>query len=134
MKSKLFLSIITLIILFFIVINSNAFGKNFFVDGANPKCNDLSDGAEVTPWCTLTKASSAISGGDTVFIKNGIYTETVVPKASGSSESGYITYEAYPGHTPVVDGQNLRAYGITIQNGSKYLKFRMRILCFGPYV
>ena len=123
MNKKILLPISISIILLSIIIISHAIAKNYYVDGDNSQCNDSANGTEVTPWCTLGKASSALTAGDTVLIKNAIYTETVVPKASGNAGSGYITYEAYTGHNPTIDGQNNRSYGINIQNGSEYLKF-----------
>jgi len=68
-----------------------------------PDGNDSNPGTEALPWRTIQKAASTLVAGDTVYIKNGTYHETVQPKNSGTSK-GYIVYSAYPGHNPIIDG------------------------------
>lgn len=111
----------TFAILFVLSMSSTSWAATYYV-AKNGSDSNL--GTEVTPWLTIGKAASSMTAGDTVYIKNGTYTETIVPRNSGSSGSGYITYQAYMGHTPIIDGQDIRSYGINIQNGSEYLKFK----------
>jgi parallel beta-helix repeat protein len=72
----------------------------------SPNGSDSNPGTEPAPWKTLSKAAQTLVAGDTVFIKNGTYIEQVIPKQSGLAGKE-ITYAAFPGHTPVLDGQNL---------------------------
>ena len=68
-----------------------------------PDGKDSNPGTELLPWRTIQKAASTLVAGDTVYIKNGVYHETVVPANSGAA-GNYITYSAYPGHSPIIDG------------------------------
>jgi len=64
--------------------------------------DDSNPGTEALPWATITKAASTLVAGDTVYVKEGTYSEIVSPVNSGT-EGNYITYAAYPGHTVIND-------------------------------
>jgi len=64
--------------------------------------SDSWDGSLEYPWQNIQKAADMMVAGDTVFIKEGVYTERVVAQQSGSPEK-FITYKAYPGHKSVID-------------------------------
>jgi parallel beta helix pectate lyase-like protein/pectate lyase-like protein len=68
-----------------------------------PDGADSHPGTEALPWQTIQKAANTMVAGDVAYIKTGIYHERVVPANSGTAGSP-ITYSAYPGHSPVVDG------------------------------
>lgn len=68
-----------------------------------PTGNDSAPGTFDQPWKTIQKAAQTMIAGDTVIIRGGTYYEQVVPLNSGSP-GGMITYAAYPGETPVLDG------------------------------
>jgi len=71
------------------------------------------------PWRNIQKAADTIVAGDTVYIKEGVYTERVVAQNSGSPDK-FITYMAYPGHKPVIDaGGSGTAFSII---GRSYIK------------
>jgi hypothetical protein len=78
----------------------SATGTEYFVA---PDGNNDNPGTEALPWRTIQKAANTLAAGDTVYIKNGTYHEQVVPVDSGTP-GNYITYSAYPGHSPVIDG------------------------------
>jgi len=93
-----------------------ATGNVYYVakDGSNSW-----DGSLEHPWLTIQKAADTMVAGDTVYIKEGVYTERVVAQQSGSSEK-FITYKAYPGHKPVIDaGGSGTAFSII---GKSYIK------------
>ena len=46
-------------------------------------CSDAGAGTTDTPFCTITKAVAALRAGDTVYIGNGSYAETVKPARLG---------------------------------------------------
>jgi hypothetical protein len=69
--------------------------------------SDTNSGTINQPWKTITKAANTMSAGDTVYIRGGTYPEQVIPQKSGNATAGYITYAAYPGETPVIDGASL---------------------------
>lgn len=75
-------------------------GKVYYV---SPNGCDLDLGSKTQPWLTIGKAAATLSAGDTVYIRNGTYSERVEPKNSGAAGS-YIAYRAYPGHSPIIDG------------------------------
>lgn len=77
------------------------------------------DGSLEHPWQTIQKAADTMVAGDTVYIKEGVYTERVVAQQSGSPEK-FVTYMAYPGHKSVIDaGGTGAAFSIV---GKSYIK------------
>jgi parallel beta-helix repeat protein len=67
---------------------------------------DSNPGTDAAPWRTVSKAAQMLQPGDTIYIKGGTYAEQVIPARSGLAGSE-ITYAAYPGEIPVLDGQTL---------------------------
>lgn len=65
--------------------------------------SDDNPGTEQRPWRTIRGANENLGPGDTVFIKNGTYKDSIGPSRSGESEDSRIIYKAYPGHKPIVD-------------------------------
>jgi parallel beta-helix repeat protein len=81
----------------------------YFVDVNHPTARDSNPGTEALPFKTIGKATSLVNAGDTVFVKAGIYRETVILSRSGTSTTirgsngaatitSPITIAAYPGH------------------------------------
>jgi Endopolygalacturonase len=79
-------------------------GKVYYVatDG-----DDGNPGTQEAPWRTIQKAADSLMGGETVWVREGVYEEFVTIKSSGSAAAGYITFQAFPGEKPVIDGSNL---------------------------
>lgn len=73
----------------------------------SPSGDDDGDGTLKSPWKTIQKAADSLEAGETVFVREGVYEEFITINRSGSAEEGYITFKAYPGETPIVDGENL---------------------------
>ena len=71
-----------------------------------PSGNDSNPGTEALPWRTIQKAAATLQAGDTVLVRAGTYAERVIPQASGAAGQP-ITYAAYPGESPVLDGTGL---------------------------
>lgn len=65
--------------------------------------NDGWEGDESNPWLTVQKAANTLIASDIVYIKEGNYNERAIPQNSGTP-GNYITYTAYPEHTPTIDG------------------------------
>lgn len=93
--------------------------------------SDSNSGTEAAPWATVQKAASALTAGDTVYIKNGTYalnthptTKYLAPANSGSATAGWITFAAYPGHAPVLDGGNavLPVGGLITIRNKEYIR------------
>ncbi|MBC7231944.1 MAG: right-handed parallel beta-helix repeat-containing protein [Chloroflexi bacterium] len=71
-----------------------------------PNGNDNHPGTIDQPWRTIQKAANTLTAGDTVYIRAGTYRERIIPLHSGSPGSE-ITYAAYPGETPTLDGSGI---------------------------
>jgi len=68
--------------------------------------DDNNPGTEQLPWLTITKAANTLIAGDTVYIKEGIYNEQVIPQKSGTP-GNYITYTSSPQDEVIIDGTGL---------------------------
>jgi len=65
--------------------------------------NDSSPGTEVQPFLTISRGVSNLKAGDTLYVKNGTYAESLREKIpSGTSWDNPVTVSAYPGHQPVI--------------------------------
>lgn len=83
--------------------------------------NDGNAGTQILPWRTLQRAANSAVAGDTVNVRGGTYSERVTFPNSGNA-GGYITFQNYPGETPVFSGVGLGA-GLMMSITSKaYLK------------
>ncbi|WP_391572646.1 hypothetical protein [Cohnella sp.] len=93
--------------------SSNSFGAVYYVstEGA-----DANPGTIEAPWRTIQKAADSLSPGETALVRGGVYEEFITIRSSGSADAGYITFQAYPGEKPVIDGRNL-----TIASGKSSL-------------
>ena len=86
--------------------NLSAHAAEYYVDKNHRNASDDNSGTAAQPWKTLQKAADSVAAGDTVFVKNGVYNESMRLKTSGSPGK-YITFQNFPGHTPIVDGTNV---------------------------
>ncbi len=102
-----------LISLFLISASINA--ATYYVDQGHPSASDNNAGTEAAPFLTIQKAAYVLQAGDKVFVKQGIYNEVhaigpqsgkpgLKPQNSGTAGNPII-YEAFPGHSVVVDQQ-----------------------------
>jgi uncharacterized protein YjdB len=79
-------------------------GSSFYVATTG---NDSNSGTLASPWRTIQHAASTVQAGDTVFVRAGVYSESVNIGVSGSAGAGPVTFESYPGETAIVDGTGL---------------------------
>lgn len=96
--------------LVFFTCSSMLFGRTFVVATGG---NDGNAGTLASPWRTLAKANSALSAGDTVFVRGGTYHEQIAPSRSGSAGAP-IVYRAYPGDLVTVDGEDDTNLGVVV--------------------
>jgi len=78
---------------------------NTYYDATNG--DDSAPGSLDQPWRTIQKAANTLAPGDTVLVRGGTYSEAINVGVSGSSASGPVTFQAYPGETAIVDGTGL---------------------------
>lgn len=111
--------------------------KIYYVDQNYPLASDSNPGTKDLPWLTIKKAADTVVEGDTVYIKEGIYHERVIPQNSGSPQK-YITYTAYYGDTVVIDGTNIvlpEWGGLFHVSDTSYIKIsRLIIKNAGPHI
>jgi hypothetical protein len=76
-------------------------------------------------WRNIQYAANHVQAGDTVQVLGGVYNELVNIPASGSAAAGSITFQNYPGQTPVLDGTGLNIpggqYGLINIAGQSYI-------------
>jgi len=70
-------------------------GAVYYVDKNNTGASDTNAGTAAHPWKTLAKAAATAQAGDTVYVKAGVYYESVSPAYSGAP-GAYITFAADP--------------------------------------
>jgi parallel beta-helix repeat protein len=68
----------------------------YYVDTNHAGARDTNPGSEALPFKTIGKATSLVNAGDTVFVKAGIYRETILLTRSGT-QTKPITIRARPG-------------------------------------
>ncbi len=100
MKSRLLLSFLIFLFLFaYTSVRSKAQAATYYVSSLG---NDSNTGTESQPWRSLQKAANTVAPGDTVYVRGGTYSRVDL-KTSGSA-GNYITFQAYQGEYPVLDG------------------------------
>ena len=82
-------------------------GSTYYVSKSG---RDSNSGSFTAPWLTIQHAANAVTGGATVYVESGVYTESVNFPASGTA-SNYITFTNYPGQTATIDGTGLSVSG-----------------------
>jgi len=84
--------------------------------------DDSNPGSMAQPFRTIQKAASVMTAGDTVYVREGIYEETITPRRSGTHDQ-WIKYLAYPGETVIINGDAVDAdAGVSVKN-REYLLF-----------
>jgi Right handed beta helix region len=86
-----------------------AAAATYYVDNSgSPACsNSPANGSQAAPWCTVQYGVSRISGGDTLYVKNGTYNEAFSIKSAAGTAAAHTVISAYPGHAPVLRGSGL---------------------------
>ena len=75
-------------------------GNTYYVSTTG---NDANPGSLALPWRTIYKATRTVAAGDSVYIRGGIYQESVIFYASGT-QTAPITIAGYPGEEAILDG------------------------------
>ena len=79
-------------------------GMAFYVSTTG---SDSNPGTISSPWRTIQHAANSVLAGDTVFVRGGVYNESVNISVSGSAAAGPITFQSFPGEQAIVDGTGL---------------------------
>jgi parallel beta-helix repeat protein len=75
----------------------------YYVDNTDSGCSDAGPGSIAQPFCTIGKAASLLTAGESVHVVAGTYAETVNGPNSGTAGNP-ITYSAAPGVTVTGNG------------------------------
>ncbi|MBN2102519.1 right-handed parallel beta-helix repeat-containing protein [bacterium] len=95
------------IALLFLSLFSPVMAALYYVDLNHPNASDTNPGNDPgAPWETIQKAGNTAMAEDTVYIRSGTYNERIIPQYSGLPDQ-FITFMAYPGDLPVLDGTGL---------------------------
>ena len=100
------------------LISLDTLADNYYID--NSTGIDTNLGTIEHPWKSITKANKLLKSGDTVYIRSGIYTETISPSNSGTLGQ-YITYQRYPFDDEWSVVISTRSYGAVL-SGDEYIK------------
>ena len=73
---------------------SGALAAQIFVARSDPKAVDKNPGTEALPFQTIQAAVDKAQAGDTIWVKQGVYEEVLLPKSSGNMETP-ITLSAW---------------------------------------
>ena len=76
-------------------------GHSYYV---SPNGLDTNAGTQAAPWKTVQKAADSVGPGDTVYIAEGLYPESVLVRKSGE-EGRPITFRNAGDKAPTIDGQ-----------------------------
>lgn len=79
---------------------------DYYVAGQDANAADTSPGTLKQPWKTLAKAAATAKAGDTVWIRGGLYRETLKIKNSGAPNKP-ITFAAYKSERPIISGADV---------------------------
>jgi len=85
--------------------------------------NDRNNGVTL-PFLTIQRGVNALKAGDTLFVRDGVYTERIVISDHNSTANSPIVISAFRGERPVIDGAGLDLGG----NGNGLVSI------FSPYV
>ncbi len=94
------------------------------------------DGSQAKPFSTINAAKAVLKMGDTLWIKNGTYKETVDFWQLPAGTGGRTVIRAAPGASPVIDGGGASGFvlqagqtpdmtfrGLTVENGDTGIEF-----------
>jgi hypothetical protein len=97
--------------------------------------NDNNPGTAEKPWRHIQKAARRAKPGSTVFVKEGVYKETITVSVSGNKRAGFITFQPIPGHLVVIDGsgeetqQDRSSNSIIYMSNKKYVRIQGFEIC-----
>ena len=79
-------------------------GVTYYV---SPVGSDTNPGTITEPWFTIQHAADTMVAGDTLLLRGGTYNESVITAHDGNTTEGYITFSAYLGERPIINGANV---------------------------
>lgn len=99
----------------FVLCLSTLGAADWYVAATDPAASDAGAGTSSQPFRTVQRGADAAQPGDTVWIREGVYRETVIAPRNGTSAAP-IVFRAAAGAAPVISGAD-PVGGWTQQNG-----------------
>src|SRR5688572_7835866 len=112
MRWKLFAVAVSLV-----VMSTTANAANLYVSLSG---NNANAGTLAAPFRTLTWAGYKAKPGDVVYVRGGVYNETVNIVSKGTATAP-ILFTAYPGEKPIFDGTGLSTTVLFSLNETEYV-------------
>jgi hypothetical protein len=85
--------------------------------------NDHHAGSRASPYASIGKCASVIRPGHTCWLEGGDYTGAnnagICPAHSGRSDTSRVTFAAYPGQTPIMDGGGVQSSAFDCESPSR---------------
>jgi hypothetical protein len=97
------------------VVTGNAYYVATLGSNSNP-------GTEAQPWLTIGHALGRITGGSTLYVKEGTYNEELYITGPSGTAGNPTTIRAYPGHTVILRGNGVHT-GRNKIAGASYMTF-----------
>jgi len=69
--------------------------------------NDNNLGGITTPWLTFNYSTTRLVAGDTLYVRGGVYTESLLPSTNSGTLANPITICNYPNEKPIIRGNYL---------------------------
>lgn len=123
-KIRYFVTHLVVALSYISFVSATCLAATYYVDKNHTSAKDTNPGTQDLPWLTIKKAAQTMYPGDMTYIRNGTYNEQLVTMRSGNSTEGYITFSAYPGEKPGIDGNGVSTgnNGIIVQHSYIRLK------------
>lgn len=118
-------SLLICIFVLFSLFTTEAIATTYYV---SPTGNDSNSGSSNYPFKTIQKAADIVNPGDTVIVKDGVYTDTngdnfIINLNRGGSSSAWITFKAENKWGAKLNGQsNTTGYGWNFASNAKYVR------------
>ena len=87
-----------------------------------PDGSDSDPGTETQPWATFQHAADTAHPGDIVCFREGTYPTDEAHLTHSGIASDPITFMAYPGETPILDGEDSAGGLLILDQGTSYLR------------
>ncbi len=110
-----------------LLFSMTSFANTYYV---SPTGSDSNPGTLSEPWRTIARANSKLVAGDTVYIRQGTYNESIKPANSGTPGNP-IVYRKYGDEVVTIDGVSV---GVSLNDNTYILVDGLRITNVGRFV
>ena len=87
-----------------------------------PEGDDNQFGSEQQPWASFQWAADKASPGDTICFRDGVYISDDIHISNSGREDALITFAAYPGEYPILDGGGSASELLVLDGGVAHIR------------